>query len=56
VSIIFLNSIALALFDYSDRDSVTANNKIIDQINIAFTIIFIAEAVMKIIAYGLMLH
>ncbi len=56
VTIIFLNSIALALFDYADRDSLSLNNKMIDRVNIVFTVVFIAEALMKIIAYGLFLH
>ena len=51
-----LNSIALGLYDYSDRDSLGQLNQIIDTANLVFTSIFITEAVMKIIAKGFIFH
>lgn len=51
-----MNSIVLSLYDYSDRDSLSYKNQIIDKINIVFTSIFIAEMISKIIGYGLILH
>jgi hypothetical protein len=44
------------MFDYSDRDSQTSYNKTIDQVNIAFSALFIFEAAIKIIAKGLVMH
>lgn len=51
-----MNSITLALYDYEDRDSIGFYNQTIDKINIAFTSVFIVEAVFKILANGLILH
>ena len=53
---ILLNSITLAIYDYSDRDSTTSYNQILDTIGEVLTIIFIIEAILKIMAYGLILH
>ncbi len=50
VLIILLNSITLALYDYSDRDSTTRNNQILDLVNKAFSGLFILEAVLKVVA------
>lgn len=54
--VIFLNSIVLALYDYTDRESITLHNQIIDRLNSFFTVIYALEAVFKILAYGLVLH
>jgi hypothetical protein len=47
---IFVNSVAMALYDYSDRDSLTTYNQIIDKMNMIFTLIYTGEAILKIIA------
>lgn len=54
--VIGLNSLALAMFDYSDRDSLTLRNQIIDIAGQAFTIIFTIESLLEIVARGLILH
>ena len=43
---ILVNSIILAIFDYSDRDSNTKKNQILDLIGMALTIIFVSECVL----------
>jgi Ion transport protein len=53
---IFLNSIILGLFDYTDRESKTFYNRTLDRINMYFTIIYACEAGLKIIAYGMFKH
>jgi len=53
---IFVNSVAMALYDYSDRDSLTTYNQIIDRMNMIFTLIYTGEAILKIIALGFVLH
>ncbi len=49
---ILLNSICLALYDYTDRDSLTQRNQILELINQIFTYIYCAEALIKIGAMG----
>jgi Na+/melibiose symporter-like transporter len=49
---ILINSIVLALFDYTDRTSQTFHNQVLDKINFIFTMIYAIEALLKIIAYG----
>lgn len=56
ILLILLNSVMLALYDYTDRDSETTWNKTIDNIGNIFTYIFIGEAVIKIIAMGFFMH
>ena len=56
VVVILMNSVILSLYDYSDRDSKTYKNKVLDKMNIAFTIVFIIEAFLKIIAKGFIMH
>lgn len=51
-----LNSIALGLFDYTDRASKNTWNRALDKANMVFSIIYIAEATLKIIAFGLVRH
>jgi hypothetical protein len=53
---IFINSVAMAFYDYSDRESLTLHNQIIDKMNFIFTIIYTVEALLKIIAKGFVLH
>lgn len=54
--IIVFNSLSLALYDYGDRDSNGKFNQILDTSNFVYTILFVVEAVMKIIANGLIIH
>jgi voltage-dependent calcium channel R type alpha-1E len=51
-----MNSISQSLFDYSDRDILTPYNQRLEIYDIVFTSIFIAEAGLKIIAMGFLLH
>jgi hypothetical protein len=53
---IFLNSIVLALHDYSDLDNSSKHNKVLTFIGDVFTIIFIVESVLKIVSFGFVLH
>jgi voltage-dependent calcium channel L type alpha-1D len=48
--------VALALYDYSDRDSTTRRNQILDIAGTAFTGIFTAECVLKILGVGFIIH
>ena len=54
--VIALNSLALALDDYSDRDSLTRKNQIIDTSLTVFTYVFAVECLLKVIANGFILH
>lgn len=53
---ILLNSLVLVLYDYSDRDSLTYKNQILDIAGSVFTCIFTLECFLKILAQGLILH
>lgn len=46
----------MALYDYSDRDSLTEYNQIIDKMNLIFTWVYLGEAILKIIALGFVKH
>ena len=50
--VIVCNSVALSLYDYSDRESLTRRNQVIDNSNKAFTMIYAGEALLKILALG----
>ena len=54
--VIGLNSLSLALYDYSDRDSLTQKNQVVDFIGNIFTMIFATEAVLEIISRGFLFH
>jgi len=54
--VILINSVCLALYDYTDRQSETSWNKTIDEMNFVFTIIFAIEGGLKILAYGFIMH
>ena len=47
---IIVSSVAIASYDFSDRDSKTLRNKIIDKINQVLIIVFSVEALLKILA------
>lgn len=53
---IILNSIFLAIYDYSDQKDVTYRNYVCNQASLVFSIIFSIEMVLNIIAYGLVFH
>ena len=53
---IILNSLSMACFDYSDRDTTTSRNKAIEYIGFVFTGLFLIEAVLKIIGMGFMVN
>jgi hypothetical protein len=54
--IIFLNSVALTMFDYTDRESKTTRNQLLDVINATFTAVYTLEAFLKIVTYGFVRH
>lgn len=56
LTFIFLNSVVLALFDYKDRDATTRYNQILNYLSSAFAMIFLLEALIKIIAMGFIGH
>lgn len=56
MSIIFLNSMFLAVYDYNDRDEKFSRNKTINVAGIVFTVFFTIECVLKILAYGFFVH
>lgn len=53
---IFLNSISLAVYDYSDRENLTVRNNILEQAGLIFNAIFTFEALVKISAMGFVMH
>lgn len=54
--IILLNSLSLALYDYSDRDNESRRNQVLTILGQTFGAIFIIEAITKIIAMGFIVH
>ncbi len=50
------NSICLAMTDYNDEENKTDWNKKLEKADVVFTIIYISEAVIKIIAFGFVIH
>jgi len=51
-----VNTVILSIYDYSDRESLTTKNKIIDKIDLFLTYIFVFEALTKIFAMGFIFH
>lgn len=51
-----MNSVVLAVYDYNDRNSLSKRNQNLDMISNILTIIFLAEALLKILAMGFVLH
>ena len=49
---ILLNSVTLGIYDYSDRDNTTNYNKVIDIIGNGFSLIFLIEALLKVLSQG----
>ena len=56
VMIIIGNSLVLSMYDYSDRDSDSSYNKVLEKIQLSFTVIFTVESILKIIAMGFVLQ
>ena len=54
--LIFFNSLSLAMFDYSDRDSETTYNQVLGWTGQFFTWAFFIECVIKIWSFGFILH
>ena len=44
------------MYDYSDRNSLTKMNMIIDEFNFAFSVMYTIEAALRITALGFVLH
>ncbi|CDW82972.1 voltage-gated ion channel superfamily [Stylonychia lemnae] len=53
---IMINSIVMALFDYQDRLSLSLWNQTLNKIQLAFTILFTFEAVLRILGMGLVIN
>ena len=53
---VFANSIALANIDLREEWLNSTRNHIINYLNLAFTFVYIAEAIIKIIAQGLVMR
>lgn len=49
---IFANAIVLSQFDYNDRESLLPYNKSMNFVSDAFTVVFLVECWLKIIAMG----
>lgn len=56
MTLIFFNSIFLAIYDYSDRDDVSLRNEVLNYGGRVFTIFFTLEMIFKVIAYGFIFH
>ena len=54
--IILLNSVNLSIYDYSDRDSLTSYNNVLNILNKIFTFMFLGESIIKILAMGFIMH
>ena len=54
--LIFLNSIFLAFYDYSDENDETVRNQTLNTGGRVFTVLFTMEAICKIIAQGFLFH
>lgn len=50
------NSICLAMNDYSDEENITRWNQRLDHVDKGFTVVYATEAVLKIIAFGFIMH
>ena len=56
MAMIFLNSFFLAVYEYNDRDEKFSRKIKINIAGIIFTIFFTIECVLKILAYGFVVH
>ena len=53
---ILSNSVCLGLYDYSDRDANKPFNSALNLISDIFSVVFMIEALLKIIAMGFIFH
>lgn len=53
---ILVNSIVIAMYDQTDRISLTVYNQTLDKIQMGLTAFFTVEAVIRIIGMGLIFH
>ena len=54
--IILLNSIFLAVYDYSNPDNNSTRNYVVNTAGRVFTVLFTGESVSRILANGFLLH
>ena len=54
--LIFLHSVALAVYEYDDRDHEEEWNQKLEKIGEVFTILFAVEMVLKILSQGFIVH
>ena len=54
--IVILNIIALILLDYKDKMMETRINKLVGNVDATFTVAFLLEAIIKVIAMGFTGH
>ena len=50
------NSILLAITDYQDDENLSDWNQWLDKVDKGFTVIFVIEAILKILAFGFVFH
>lgn len=56
ITIIASNSILLAMNDYTDVDGTSAWNIWLGNFDRGFTVLFVVEAILKIAAFGFIIH
>jgi hypothetical protein len=56
MTIIMLNSIFLAIYNYNDREEKFTLNRSINTAGVVFTVFFTIECALKIFAYGFIIH
>ena len=56
MTLIFFNSIFLAIYDYSDIEDVSLRNEVLNIGGRVFTIFFTLEMIFKVLAYGFIFH
>lgn len=52
LAVIAVNTLTLAMYDYSDRDSTTTYNQVLDTMGKVFTWLFTFECALEILARG----
>lgn len=50
------NSLCLAITDYTDDANITPRNQVLDKVDQIFTAVYTCEAILKILAFGFILH
>lgn len=53
---IAINSVSLAAYNYEDKSDETLRNQVIQIMSYVFTVIFLIEAILKIIGLGFFRH